>query len=354
MGLLQNLSERVGQYERKRKQWFGGSAVAPRGLYIWGGVGRGKTLLMDLFFKHTPHQAKRRIHFHEFMIETHARIDHWRKASNGARRKNKGFDKSAPDDPIPLVAYEIAQQARLLCFDEFQVTDIADAMLLGRLFEKLFSYGVVVVATSNRFPDDLYKDGLNRQLFLPFIEELKQRLDIYELVSAKDYRLGALSAAPVYYSPLGPAATKAMNAAWSRIASGAREAREQIEVQGRILPVPCAARGAARFGFDDLCAQPLGSQDYLAIATRYGTVFIDNIPIMGPEKRNEAKRFVTLIDALYDRRTKLVCSADAEPDALYVEGTGAFEFERTASRLTEMRSDAYLASPHEAEGPPAD
>lgn len=316
----------------------------PRGVYLWGGVGRGKTLLMDLFFNNTAHAAKRRAHFHEFMLDAHERIADWRAAPERQRRRHKAWSRKNPDDPIPLVAHDIAEQAKLLCFDEFQVTDIADAMILGRLFSALFDNGVVIVATSNRPPDDLYKDGINRQLFLPFIDMLKDRLDVMELVAARDYRLEKLEGAPVYYTPLGPDADAAMDAAWTRMICGARERRETLEVKGRKLTVERAARGAARFHFDALCKRPLGAADYLAIVRHYGAVYIDRIPQMGPESRDEAKRFVTLIDALYDNRIKLVCSAAAEPEDLYPAGDGAFEFERTASRLREMRGGAYLAA----------
>ena len=326
----------------------------PRGVYLWGGVGRGKTLLMDLFFNNTPHPAKRRAHFHEFMLDIHERIAAWRAAPDGARRRHKAWSRKAPDDPIPLVAHDVAAGARLLCFDEFQVTDIADAMILGRLFSALFEHGIIVVATSNRPPDDLYKDGINRQLFLPFIELFKERLDVFEIASARDYRLEKLEGAPVYHSPLGPEADAAMDKAWTRMICGARERRERLTVKGRPLTVRRAARDAARFHFDELCARPLGAADYLALARRYGAFFIDRIPQMGPESRNEAKRFVTLLDALYDARAKLVCSAAAEPEALYPAGDGAFEFERTASRLREMRGAAYLAAaPHTTPPAPA-
>lgn len=338
---LQTLADALAP---KRNGLFGKRNPSPRGLYLWGGVGRGKTLLMDIFFNNTPHPAKRRAHFHEFMLDAHERINFWRNADDKTRRKHKAWSRKNPDDPIPLVAYDIALDAKLLCFDEFQVTDIADAMILGRLFSALFEHDVVIVATSNRPPGDLYKDGLNRQLFLPFIDLLKERLDIVELRAARDYRLEKLEGAPVYYTPLGPQADTAMDAAWSRMICGAHEHEETIDVQGRKLVVQRAARGAARFHFDTLCKRPLGPADYLALAGRYGAIYIDNIPQMGPQNRNEAKRFVTLIDALYDSRAKLVCSAAAEPEDLYPNGDGAFEFERTASRLMEMRSSAYLAA----------
>jgi len=323
---------------RQRDGWFRHKTPPPRGLYLWGGVGRGKSMLMDLFFRTAPVAQKRRVHFHEFMQETHTRIGDWRK--NAADRKGK-------DDPIPPVAKAIAETARLLCFDEFQVTDIADAMLLGRLFEQLFDIGVVVVATSNRVPDDLYKDGINRQLFLPFIEELKDRLDVMEIASGVDHRLQQLTAAPVYYAPLDPKAETALSAAWNRLTQGAEAQSCTITVQGRAVPVPREAAGVAWFAFEDLCAQPLGAADYLALAAQFHTLLIEKVPQLSSAKRNEAKRFVTLIDALYEAKTKLVMSAAAEPEALYPEGDGAFEFERTASRLMEMRSELYLAAAHQ-------
>ncbi len=326
------------------RSFFGQPKQPPRGLYLWGGVGRGKTLLMDVFFNNSPYPSKQRAHFHEFMADVHERIGQWRGASEHEKRQHKAYSRKAPDDPMPPVAYDIARDAKLLCFDEFQVTDITDAMILGRLFSILFELGVVIVATSNRVPDDLYQDGLNRQLFLPFIDLLKDRLDVFELKSAKDYRLAKLENAPVYYQPHGDDADAAMDAAWQRMICGAHEHTETLRVKGRDLIAPRVARGAARFEFDDLCGKPLGPNDYIAIARHYGAVYLDHIPIMGPNMRNEAKRFVTLIDAIYDRRVKLVCSAASEPHALYPKGDGAFEFERTASRLMEMRSTDYLAA----------
>ncbi len=324
--------------------WLSARKGPPKGVYLWGGVGRGKTLLMDLFFNNTHFARKRRVHFHEFMAETHDRIAAWRALPDSEKRRHKAHNRASPDDPMPPVAYDLAQEALLLCFDEFHVTDIADAMILGRLFSALFARGAVVVATSNRAPDDLYRDGLNRQLFTPFIETLKSTLDILELQSAQDYRLAKLTAAPVYYTPLGEPADRAMDAAWARMLSGGRAHPEKLQVKGRILTVPRAARGAARFTFAELCETPLGASDYLALTRRYGALFLDHIPVMGPEQRNEAQRFSTLIDALYDARVKLVCSAAGEPDALYPQGHGAFEFERTASRLMEMRTADYLAA----------
>lgn len=340
---LQMLNNALKSYGNG-KGFLGRKKPTPQGLYLWGGVGRGKTVLMDLFFNHTSYPSKQRAHFHEFMGDIHERIAHWRGAEEKTKRKHPAYNRKSPDDPIPLVAYDVAHAGRLLCFDEFQVTDIADAMILGRLFEALFEQGVIIVTTSNRIPIDLYKDGLNRQLFLPFINLLQERLDVFELASARDYRLSKLNAAPVYYQPLGPDADTAMNTAWSNMICGAEERKENLLVKGRKLAVKRTARSAARFTFSELCENPLGAADYLAITRHYGAVFLDHIPIMGPDMRNEAKRFVTLIDAIYDTRTKLICSADAEPDQLYAAGDGAFEFERTASRLMEMRSQDYLAA----------
>ncbi|NNE40181.1 MAG: cell division protein ZapE [Marinicaulis sp.] len=343
---LQYLHDQLTEKANRIARFFGLKSKTPKGLYVWGGVGRGKTLLMDLFFNNTDFTPKRRVHFHEFMAETHDRIDAWRKTDENTKKRHKAFDRNNPDDPMPPVALDIAQDAMLLCFDEFHVNDIADAMILGRLFEALFEQGVVVVATSNRHPDDLYKDGLNRQLFLPFIDLLKERLDLLELQSEKDYRLAKLEGAPVYHSPLGPDTDAAMDEAWKSLICGAHERREEIHVKGRVLTAPRTARGAARFSFAGLCEKPLGGSDYLALVRTFNTLFLDRIPIMGPEHRNEAARFVNLIDAIYDSRTKLVCSADAEPVDLYVSGTGSFEFERTASRLLEMRSAEYLQADH--------
>lgn len=341
---LQILHDDVRAYCRSRRGVFRRSKAPPRGVYLWGGVGRGKTLLMDLLAHNTDIAAKRRVHFHEFMADVHDRIAKWRATDAGAKRRHKGVDRKAPDDPMPPVAYDLASEASLLCFDEFQVTDIADAMILGRLFTALFDNGVIVVATSNRAPDALYKDGLNRQLFTPFIELLKEKTDVVELVAARDYRLDKLSGAPVYHQPLNGAADRAMNDAWARMLSGGRERRETITVKGRVLTIPRAGRGAARFEFSELIEQPLGASDYIAIANRYGALFVDHIPIMGPDKRNEARRFVNLIDAIYNASAKFVCSADGPPESLYQDGDGAFEFERTASRLIEMQSDEYLAA----------
>jgi cell division protein ZapE len=312
----------------------------PRGLYIFGPVGRGKTLLMDLFFEAAPTKAKRRVHFHAFMADVHARIHHWRQ-----RRK---VGEVAGEDPIGPVAEDMAAQAWLLCFDEFSVRDIADAMILGRLFAHLFTAGVVIVATSNVAPDDLYKDGLNRALFLPFIALLRERLDICALEARTDFRLEKLARAPVYYCPPDEAAKAALDAAFLRLTGRARGEPMEIALLGRSLTIPEASDGVARFSFDDLCRNPLGASDFLAIAQRFHTVFIDHIRVMSRDQRNEAKRFINLIDTLYDQRVKLIASAEAEPEALFLgdDGYEVFEFDRTASRLIEMRSTDYLALAH--------
>ena len=319
----------------------------PRGLYLWGGVGRGKSMLMDLFFANAPVKHKLRTHFHVFMQDTHQFIASWRKLDASERRKHPAYVKGAGDDPIQPAAKRIADQARLLCFDEFFVTNITDAMILGRFFEALWERGVVVVATSNRHPDELYKNGVNRQLFTPFIKTIKERCEIHELKSEKDYRLDRLTAAPVYYSPLDGEADKAMDAAWARLTDGVPEQAETLHFLGRTLTAPRAAAGCARFPFHELCDKPLGPPDFLAIARSFHTVFIDHAPLLTPANRNAAIRFTTLVDALYEAKVKLVMSAEAEPNALYPKGDDSFEFERTASRLYEMRSRDYLAAERE-------
>ncbi|MEO1421967.1 MAG: cell division protein ZapE [Pseudomonadota bacterium] len=295
------------------------------GLYVYGGVGRGKSMLMDLFFDHAPLEAKRRVHFHAFMQEVHASI--------GLARKE------GVEDPVEPVAARVAKQAHLLCFDEMQITDITDAMLVGRLFEKLFARGVIIVTTSNRHPDDLYKDGLNRDLFLPFIAMIKEKLDVYELASATDHRLGRLTGQRVYFA--GPGHAAEIDALWTDLAGGPGAPRI-LMVTGREVTIRHFRNGIGRGSFADFCAKPLGPADYLAIAEAVNTLFVEDIPILSPAKANEAKRFVTLIDALYEARVRLIASAAAEPDALYPEGTGAFEFERTASRLHEMQSEDWV------------
>ncbi|MSO64777.1 MAG: cell division protein ZapE [Alphaproteobacteria bacterium] len=309
----------------------------PLGLYLHGGVGRGKSALMDLFFASAPIARKRRVHFHAFMLDVHARIHAWRKDP---------ANKSGDGDPIKPVAKQLAGEAELLCFDEFQVSDTADAMILQRLFKKMFERGVIVVATSNRPPDDLYKNGLNRQLFLPFIEQLKTKCGVVELDGARDFRLERLQMAPVFYTPLGPVAERALVMVFQRLAGTSEVEPVTLEVQGRTLTLPRAANGVAVASFADLCERPLGAADYLAIAQSFNTLILSGIPRLPPEKRNEAKRFVTLVDALYEHKAKLVCSAEAPPEQLYAAGDGTFEFARCSSRLIEMQSTQYLALGH--------
>ena len=343
---LQRLHDALKGYSPGKRGWLSRPRPAPKGLYIFGGVGRGKSLLMDLFFETAPVRAKRRVHFHAFMQEVHAAIAEWRALTPKERRKRPEWRKDAGDDPIRPVAQGVALEAHLLCFDEFQVTDIADAMILGRLFEAFLEFGVVIVSTSNRAPSDLYKNGLNRQLFLPFIDLICDRFEVFELESEKDYRLDRLRGAPVYFSPLGTEADAAMDAAWERLTGGAEPHSETLPVLGRELKAPCTAHGAARFGFADLAERELGPADFLALGRRFHTLFIDHIKVMSPADRNAAKRFVTLIDTLYEHKVKLVASAEAAPEGLYPKGDGAFEFERTTSRLIEMQSEDYLALPH--------
>lgn len=351
---LQALSDKLRGYRRRPKGLLGGLSTPPRGLYIYGDVGRGKSMLMDLFFAAAPVRAKRRVHFHAFMLEIHDAINAWRKLdAQGKQRMARALKLKtrghAIDDPLPPVGAKIAGAATLLCFDEFHVTDVADAMILGRLFEALFAEGVVIVATSNRAPRELYLNGINRQLFVPFIALIETKLDVFSLSGPVDYRLERLKSVEVYHTPLDALADKAMDDAWRGLTDVSKGQSETLTVQGRILKVPQAAKGVARFSFEELCARPLGAADYLAIAQRYHTLLIDRIPRMGPERRNEAARFVTLVDALYENKTKLICSADAAPSELYLGGDGSFEFHRTASRLIEMQSTDYMALGHCAE-----
>jgi cell division protein ZapE len=335
---LQGLSRALLRYNPNTKSggWrarFGLAArpeenPPPQGLYLYGGVGRGKSMLMDLFHGATPIAAKRRVHFHAFMLEVHDRI--FRQG-----RLEKG-------DPIPPVAKSIADAVTLLCFDEFHVTDIADAMILGRLFKALFDQGVVVVATSNRPPDDLYLDGLQRERFLPFIDLLKDKLDVLAVDGARDYRLRRIAQSPIYHCPLDQAAAAALAAAFRDLTDGAAAAPAILPLKGRSLVVPRAARGVAWFSFAELCGEARGAVDYLALCESFHTLILEGIPALGPEQRNEARRFNTLIDTIYEARLTLVASAAVPPEKLYTEGDGAFEFARTVSRLMEMQTSDYV------------
>jgi cell division protein ZapE len=317
---------------------LGRKPESPRGLYLWGGVGRGKSMLMDLFVSSLQIEAKRRVHFHEFMAEVHDRL-------RAERAKEKG-------DPIPPVAADFATDVRCLAFDELVVNNMADAAILSRLFTALFDHGVTVVATSNRPPKDLYKDGLNRQLFLPFIDLIEAKMDVLGLNGPVDYRLDRLGSMKTWLVPNGPDATAQLSAAFFRLTDYSTDDREHVPSEelavpgGRTLHVPKSLKGVAVFSFKRLCGEARGAPDYLAIARHFHTVIIVGIPRLGPENRNEAARFVTLIDALYEHNVKLLAAADAEPEQLYVAGDGAFEFERTVSRLREMSSDEYLARGH--------
>jgi cell division protein ZapE len=322
-------------------RFLGKKPEPARGLYLWGGVGRGKSMLMDLFFDSVHIHRKRRAHFHEFMLDIHARL-------KVERTKEEG-------DPIPPLVAALADEARLLCFDEMVVNNMADAAIMSRLFTGLIAAGVTVVTTSNRHPDDLYKDGLNRQLFLPFIELVKARLDIVALNGPTDYRRDRLGNAQTWLVPNGSEATLALSDTFFHLTDYPPEDRAHVpslELDvggGRMLHVPKALKGVAVFSFKRLCTEARGAADYLAIARRFHSVIMVGIPVLGPQNRNEAARFVTLVDALYEYRVKLLASADALPDALYPEGDGRFEFDRTVSRLLEMQSEEYLALGHGAD-----
>jgi cell division protein ZapE len=313
-----NADRRVGLFAGL----FAKPIMPPKGLYLWGGVGRGKSMLMDLFTEATAIRQKRRVHFHAFMQSVH-------KGMHDARKRGV-------EDPLAPVADDILRDTRLLAFDEMQVTDITDAMVVGRLFEKLLTGGTVIVTTSNRPPEDLYKNGLNRALFLPFIDLIHARLDVVELASPTDYRQHRLQGAQVYYHPSGKVKGE-IDAIWSDLTGGARGDVLSLPLNGRTVELPRFANGIARATFWDLCARPLGPGDYLAIAQAARVLILEDIPQLSASNYNEAKRFVTLIDALYEARVRLICSAADVPERLYIEGTGAFEFERTASRLREMQ-----------------
>jgi cell division protein ZapE len=335
---LQSLYRALLQYraETGLRGWLARFGLAengetvPVGLYLCGPVGRGKSLLMDLFFRSVPNPRKRRVHFHAFMLEVHDRIERERRAQTGK--------------PIAKVAADIAAEAALLCCDEFHVEDIADAMILERLFTALFDAGVVVVATSNRAPDELYESGLHRERFLPFIALLKKKLYVLELDSGRDYRLARMHGKPVYHHPVGQPAHDALEDSFAELTDGARGDRLTLTVKRRSLVVPRAARGVAWFNFSDLCAKPLGAADYLAIAERFSVVIIEAVPRLTPQRRDEARRFNILVDTLYEARTVLIASAEVPPAEIYSAGDGACEFKRTVSRLMEMQSQDYLAN----------
>lgn len=341
-----DLEQRLSHYKPPRKQGLLGRLFAdkdngaPHGLYVHGEVGRGKTMLMDLFFQQCPIDHKRRAHFHEFMTEVHERIYGFR------QQVSRG---EIPDaDVIALTANAIFEQAWLLCFDEFHVTDIADAMILGRLFARLFELGTVVVATSNVAPEDLYKGGLNRSLFLPFIAQIEKHMSVLRLEARTDFRLEKLAGVKMWLVPADAAAAAALDKAWAKMTGNAPRRPRDISIKGRNLHVPCSANGVARFSFADLCEQPLAASDYLRLARDYHTLMIDRIPVMDYPERNAAKRFITLIDTLYDNGVKLMASAEADPLSLYLasDGVEASEFKRTSSRLIEMGSQSYLGRPH--------
>jgi len=332
--LSQNLQKKPGRLWHWRK-----NQDKITGLYIYGHVGRGKTMLMDLFYQSLPRKDKMRVHFNEFMQEVQQRLERQRQRIKTGKTKH--------NDPIPPVAEALAREAKILCFDEFSVTDIADAMILGRLFAQLFKRSVVLIATSNVVPDDLYKNGLNRALFLPFIQILKQQVSLFNLDGAIDYRMGKKIDQPLYLTPLGGETSKQMDAAFAHFTNNASTATQEIALRGRTIAVPQAVGEVARFDFTDLCAKPLGSHDYAVLTKTYRCFFIDNVPIFNNMMRNEAKRFILLIDTLYEAHARLFISAAAPPDRLYQTETAtteSFEFQRTASRLHEMQSTDYLGA----------
>ncbi|MFN4087971.1 MAG: cell division protein ZapE [Alphaproteobacteria bacterium] len=337
---LQRLHDELGRYQpggstgwRARLGLDRPRLEPPRGLYMHGPVGVGKSMLMDLFFVTAPVARKRRVHFHEFLQEVHERGHTLRRGGRGG-------------DPLPAIADAVTQDAWLLCFDEFQVDNITDAMILGRLFEALFARGVVVVATSNVEPRNLYRDGLQRESFLPFIAMIERRCEVVGVDGGTDYRLARLKGHPTYHVPADAAAEAALDHAFAALTDDAPARPAELRLKGRRLAIPRAARGVARFAFADLCDRPLGPADFLAIAKAFHTVIVSGIPRLQPDHRDQARRFVTLIDALYEHRVNLVCSAEAPPHELYPQGRGAFEFQRTVSRLMEMQAEDYIAQPH--------
>ena len=345
--LVEKFDELLARLDQKRLSrkssslgWlFAKKPIKPiKGLYIWGDVGRGKSMLMDMFYDALPHQRKRRAHFNDFMQDAQDRIH--------AHREAFKLGKVANEDPIPDVAETLADEALILCFDEFTVTDIADAMILGRLFEKMFEHGVTIVATSNVEPENLYKNGLNRKIFLPFIDLLLEKTEVVNLDARTDFRLEKLNQAPVYYSPLGKKSRASLDAAWLRLTGVEQGKEEVLELKGRQLKVPQSANGVARLPFSQLCEEPRSAADYLALAHRFHTIFIEDIPVIDSENRNVAKRFILLIDTLYDNHIRIVVSAAVPPEELYKakSGTEGFEFKRTISRLHEMQSSDYIGT----------
>jgi len=334
----------------KKPKLFGRVVPQPMGLYLYGEVGRGKSMLMDMFYASAPVSKKSRIHFQDFMQIVHRQISRWRKMDQSEKRRHPNFVRGVGDDPISPVAKGIFAEAHLICFDEFQVSDITDAMLLSRLFEHLFALGIVMVATSNRPPEELYKDGLNRQRFLPFISLLNQQLDVLDLAAARDYRQDGLRKAELYITPLNAQAKAIMDVIWQKIIVGGRAYPRKFTVLGRELEFANTFGGAVRLSFPEICDRALASADYLEFAKQFHTVLLENVPVLTAEHRNQAKRFVMLIDALYEARVKLIISAAAEPEQLYQGGDGRFEFSRCASRLMEMRSQSWAEQNHEAKG----
>ncbi len=347
MACLQSLHEELADYSlqmndtgwRNRLNLFGKKRPRPKGIYLWGGVGRGKSMLMEIFYNHSHVEQRKHIHFHAFMQQVHLRLHNYRMAQEAGK-------VLARENPLAALARVIVDQGWLLCFDEFFVSDITDAMILGRLFEALIDEGVVIVATSNRPPHDLYKDGLQRELFLPFIKLIEDNLTVIELDSPQDYRLERIQAMNTYITPNGRHADEILNKCFHDLSIGALPEALDLAVQGRKVHFRKTAEGVAFSDFATLCEKPLGPADYLAIAACFHTLILSDIPRISPDRRDAAKRFLILVETLYEAKVNLICSAEAPADELYTLGDGAFEFERTVSRLMEMQSSDYIAQPH--------